>query len=240
MRFRLLSRLKRRGRRAVIAAVTASVLSGGGLSAYIHADEGRDAPSIPLAPVIGQLADLLGKVTAVPHISNVSGYERGCTKGLGCVFGPAWQDPQDRSGCDTRNRLISKTFTDVAYKPGTRNCKVISGWRVDPYTGDTITLQRTEIDHIFPLHAAWNAGASRWDLQRRRAFANDLDNLEAVSGSANHAKGDKTPAEWMPSHQAERCPYVLRYLTIAVKYELLVTIADRDTAVKACPKGSAP
>lgn len=236
---RLLSRLRRRGRRALIAAVTASVLSGGGLTAYLHAEDGRDTPSVPLAPAIGQLADLLNKVVTVPRISNAAGYERGCTKGLGCVFGPAWQDPHDRSGCDTRNRVLSRALTDVTYKPGTRNCKVIAGWRIDPYSGDTITLQDTEIDHIFPLHAAWNAGASQWDLQRRRAFANDLDNLEAVSGRANHAKGDKTPAQWMPSRQAERCPYVLRYLSVAVKYELPITIADRETAVKACPKGNA-
>lgn len=184
------------------------------------------------------LADLLTKVTVVKDIPLIPGYERECGKGKRCVFGPRWSDPQDHSGCDTRNRILAAQLSDVQFKPKTRNCSVISGWRIDPYTGERIELAQIQIDHIVPLHRAWNAGASKWDLARRRAFANDVRNLVAVKDKANRDKSDSSLSQWMPPNTGEHCHYALEYLNISAIYELPITEADRDAAIRACPKGA--
>ncbi len=184
------------------------------------------------------LADLLTKVTVVKDIPLVPGYDRECGQGHGCVFGPRWSDPQDHSGCDTRNRILIAQLSDVQFKPKTRNCKVASGWRVDPYTGERIELAQIQIDHVVSLHRAWNAGASKWDLPRRRAFANDIRNLEAVKDKANRDKSDSSLSQWMPPNVGEHCHYALQYLNVSAIYTLPITEADRDAAIQACPKGT--
>ncbi|MDP7739304.1 HNH endonuclease family protein [Mycobacterium paragordonae] len=186
-----------------------------------------------------ELSEVLAKVTVVDVIAPLPGYQRGCgvDKKTGvreaCVFGPAWNDPLDHSGCDTRNRLIRLSLRDIEYKPGTRGCKVTAGrLDPDPYTGQTIDLAHVAVDHVIPLKVAWNAGAAHWDLRLRRIFANDLTELIAVSSSANSRKGDSTLSEWIP--ETGKCRYVIRFLTVAAKYHLPITVKDRSAATAAC------
>ena len=82
-----------------IAAAAASAL------VWLHPGLGHDNATVPQSnaqPVGGDLAALLDQVQVVDSIPPVDGYDRGCGKGEGCVFGPAWNDPLDHSGCDTR------------------------------------------------------------------------------------------------------------------------------------------
>ncbi|MQA06533.1 MAG: DUF1524 domain-containing protein [Streptosporangiales bacterium] len=72
-----------------------------------------------------------------------------------------------------------------------------------------------QIDHVYPLAQAWDMGAHRWPLPRRVQFANDLDNLRAVDGSANMSKSDSGPGEWMPDNRDYHCRYAADYLTVA-------------------------
>ncbi|WP_293003346.1 HNH endonuclease family protein [Mycobacterium sp.] len=179
------------------------------------------------------IGPLLERVTVVDHIDPVPGYQRSCKKGQACVFGEAWHDPLSHSGCDVRNRLLAKSLHNVVFKPNTHDCKVIAGQlNPDPYTGTAVDLHQVAVDHIVPLHAAWNAGASHWDLQRRRAFANDMTELIAVSSTQNSRKSDSTLAEWLPP--VSKCDYVIRYLTVTAKYQLPITVKDRAAAVAAC------
>jgi hypothetical protein len=214
-----------------IAAATVSA------AVWLHPDLGHDNATVAQSnaqPVAGDLAALLDQAQIVDSIPPVDGYDRGCGKGKGCVFGPAWNDPLDHSGCDTRNRILAASLQGVAFKPGTRNCKVITGYlEPDPYTGQQITLQDTQIDHIVPLAKSWNAGAWKWDPRQRQIFANDLTELVAVSGSANREKSDSGLDEWLPTYQP--CAYVHRYLTVAVKYHLPITVPERNAAAAACP-----
>lgn len=217
------------------AAITAAITLGG---PDYHVGNAEPAPTPATA---ASVADLLAQVTVVDAIPEVGGYERSCGKGKGCVFGPAWNDPLDHSGCDTRNRLLHKALQGIEYKPGTRDCKVIAGrLDPDPYTGQVVDLKHIAVDHVVPLKAAWNAGAANWDPQQRRIFANDMTELIAVSSSANSSKGDSTLSEWLP--EAGKCPYAIRYLTVAVKYHLPITVKDHAAAAMACsadltPKG---
>ena len=56
----------------------------------------------PDGAVSGDIAALLQQVRVIDRLPDVDGYDRGCGKGEGCVFGPAWNDPLDHSGCDAR------------------------------------------------------------------------------------------------------------------------------------------
>jgi Protein of unknown function (DUF1524) len=85
----------------------------------------------------------------------------------------------------------------------------------------------------YPLSAAWDAGAWKWDPQQRQVFANDVTELIAVPGSPNRQKSDKRLDEWLPSYQP--CAYIQRYLAVAVKYQLPVTLAEHKTATSTCP-----
>nr|WP_165773442.1 HNH endonuclease family protein [Zooshikella ganghwensis] len=68
-----------------------------------------------------------------------------------------------------------------------------------------------DIDHIVPLKEAFRSGASLWNATRKREFANDLENLLAVSNSANRQKGDKDPTHWTPENWNYQCDYILDF-----------------------------
>lgn len=213
---------------AAVAAIATTALTLGSSDHQISSAE-----PAPLPATNGSVTELLSQVTVVDEIPEVDGYQRGCGRGQACVFGPAWNDPLDHSGCDTRNRVLRTALQDIEYKPGTNDCKVVAGRLApDPYTGKTIDLNQVAVDDVVPLKVAWDSGAAHWDLQRRRIFANDMTELVAVSSSANSSKGDSTLSEWLP--EIGKCPYVLRYLTVTVKYQLPITIKDRAAAAAAC------
>lgn len=185
------------------------------------------------------IASLLDRVTVVDGIRKQPGYQRSCKKGQGCVFGPAWNDPSDTTGCDTRNRILRQQLVNIEFKPGTRDCKVISGLLHDPYGGTDIAFssrdaEAVQIDHVAPLTAIWNLGAWAWPQRQRQMFANDTDNLLAVSGPLNNAKSDATISDWLPPNPIFVCRYIEIYLSVMAKYHLPITRADRDTASRRC------
>lgn len=220
-------------RHMTLAATASAAIAAAAMTLGTSDHQISSAEPAPPAATTATATDLLTQVTVVDEIPEVAGYQRGCGKGQACVFGPAWNDPLDHSGCDTRNRLLHTSLQGIEYKPGTRDCKVVAGrLDPDPYTGQPVDLKQVAIDHLVPLKAAWNAGAAHWDLQQRRIFANDMTELLAVSSSANSSKGDSTLSEWLP--ETGKCPYVIRYLTVTVKYHLPITVKDRAAAAAAC------
>lgn len=203
-------------------------------------------PSLP-SPGNGTIPgfdELIGSLVVVDELPEISGYERDCGKGKGCVFGTAWTDKYEgalaRNGCDTRNDVLGAQLVDVEFKPGTRDCKVVSGTLNDPYTGNVIDFttanpQAVQIDHVYPLARAWRAGASAWSSEQRVSFANDTDlNLLAAEGKANQSKSDKGPDTWLPANSDFRCEYVTNYLTVASTYRLMVTAGDIQASRTAC------
>lgn len=186
------------------------------------------------------LLSLLSEVEVVPARPNAPGYDRSCSPGAGCVFGTEWNDatdaPMGHNGCDTRNDVLGRDLVDVVTKNGTNDCVVLRGVLNDPYTGRSMAFERgwntsirVQIDHLIPLAAAWDLGAADWPESRREAFSNDVEHeLLAVDGNTNMAKGDQTPADWLPPNPAFQCEYGIRYLRASLHWRLPVSRDDAD------------
>ena len=143
---------------------------------------------------------------------------------------PHWSDP-DRNGCDARNDTLKRDLTNITYKVGTRDCKVIAGQLLDPFSGKVITFSATkvviDIDHVVALSNAWQTGAAYFDKNKRTQIANDPLNLLAVDSKLNRQKGDGDAATWLPPSKAFRCEYVARQVAVKAKYGLWVTKPEK-------------
>lgn len=143
---------------------------------------------------------------------------------------PHWSDP-DRNGCDARNDTLKRDLTNITYKAGTRDCKVIAGQLLDPFSGKVITFSATkvviDIDHVVALSNAWQTGAAYFDKNKRSQIANDPLNLLAVDSKLNRQKGDGDAATWLPPSKAFRCAYVARQVAVKAKYGLWVTQPEK-------------
>ncbi|MFO7251133.1 MAG: HNH endonuclease family protein [Actinomycetes bacterium] len=158
-------------------------------------------------------------------------------------YGYAWADtatgvPLARNGCDTRNDILSRDGTNLRYRSGS-DCVLESMTVYDPYTGTTIEWRKSDaakvqIDHVVPLSYSWQMGASRWPKEKRVQIANDPLNLLSVDGSTNSAKGDSSPASWLPPNRRIRCAYVVRFAQVALKYGLPVTQPDKTAMLEQC------
>jgi hypothetical protein len=143
---------------------------------------------------------------------------------------PHWSDP-DRNGCDARNDTLKRDLTNITFKEGTRECKVIAGQLLDPFSGKVITFSAdkvvVDIDHVVALSNAWQTGAAYFDKNKRSQIANDPLNLLAVDAKLNRKKGDGDAATWLPPYKAFRCEYVARQVAVKAKYGLWVTQPEK-------------
>jgi hypothetical protein len=152
-----------------------------------------------------------------------------------------WSD-LNRDGCDSRNEILKRDLTQIVFKTGTRDCKVMSGQLLDPFSGKTLIFSSSkstvDIDHLVSLSNAWQTGAAYLDKKTRESLANDPLNLLAVDAKLNRQKGDADAATWLPPLKSFRCEYVARQVAVKAKYLLWITSAERDTILKVldnCP-----
>lgn len=131
-----------------------------------------------------------------------------------------WIDA-DGNCINTRHEiLIAQADGVINHSPG--GCYVSTGTWIDPYSGKT--LHRTseiDIDHVIPLKWAHEHGGYAWSLQDKERFANDPENLLAVSQSLNKEKGALGPDQWLPPHHTYRCDYILLWQRLLAKYSIL-------------------
>lgn len=186
---------------------------------------GEALSSLPDTEAARQLRELA--IRSADEASAVPDYDRQ-------AFGQRWADT-DHNGCDTRNDILARDLARPTFKPGTRDCVVLTGTLAEPYTGTTIQFQRgdkssalVQIDHVVALADAWRSGAWQWDAQRRQEFANDPENLLAVDGAANEDKSASSADQWLPPNAAFRCDYVKRQIAVKYAYGLSVTQAEQD------------
>lgn len=141
---------------------------------------------------------------------------------------PHWIDA-DSDGCNTRYEVLIAEATTKPTVSGT--CTLSGGRWFSYYDGATWTNPSDlDIDHFVPLAEAWDSGARSWTTSRRQAFANDLGDsrtLIAVTDNVNQSKGDKDPAEWMPSVTSVHCRYVTEWVATKIRWRLTVNTAEK-------------
>ena len=135
---------------------------------------------------------------------------------------------QPHGACSTREVILESQSSDPLH-----GCHARSGTIYDPYSGTSISATSPiEIDHIFPLSAAYDMGASEWDRETKVRFGNDPLNLVATSRKLNQEKSDALPAEWLPP--ANRCAYSRRLADVAKKYSLPLPAKDVRVMQRQC------
>lgn len=160
------------------------------------------------------------------------------------LFGQRWSDDTSdpiygHDGCDTRNNILERDLADERHEPGTNDCVVVSGTYTSPFSGERQTFAKQmadahHVDHVVALSYAWQMGASDWDADTRRDFANDPLNLIVVESSLNLAKGDSDPASWLPPYKDGRCAYAVRFAAVSVEYDLPNTPANKQMMLDQC------
>ncbi len=199
------------------------------------------ASQTPVTPLASQSLERL-ETLPIKGRAPKTGYSRE-------EFGQAWADV-DRNGCDTRNDILDRDLTAKTFKAGSRDCVVLTGRLLDPYTANTISFVRgqntstaVQIDHVVAMNDAWQKGAQQLTLARRTAFANDPLNLLAVDGPSNQQKGASDAASWLPPNKRYRCDYVARQVSVKATYKLWVTQGEHDAmtkVLKGCADAAAP
>lgn len=213
------------------------------------------APVLSVDPV--RLDQALATLNALPVRERVKdqAYDRSCSPGHACSFGPAWSDdqsaPDGHNGCGTRDDVLKEQLVSPALKDGSR-CVVVAGALTDPYTGATVQFAKAQadavqIDHVYPLSLAFDQGANTWGLDKRMAFANDTAlNLLVTAGPVNNFKSDMTAAQWLTAKQpankttqvimtdpGRKCFYGTKYVAVAAAYGLPITPADKTALTAA-------
>ncbi|WP_300008921.1 HNH endonuclease family protein [Pseudonocardia sp.] len=227
-------------RRPLLVTILAAVLLLCGCTAIdVPALDLPDLGEITVGPVPTPTGDAAAALATLPVKGRApkTGYERD-------RFGQRWADV-DRDGCDQRNQVLARDLTAVEFRPGTRDCVVLSGALLDPYTGEGVPFLRgqdtsadVQIDHVVALSNAWQTGAQQLDADVRELLANDVLNLLAVDGPTNGSKGDGDAATWLPPARGYRCAYVARQVAVKAKYGLWVTAAESEAiarVLRACP-----
>lgn len=171
-------------------------------------------------PARAEVAALLSQVSVVEKRQTIIGYSR-------AEFGGGWGM---KGSCNTRQAVMVRWFGGSCGAVGERDAS-------DPYTGEMLDPLDVDIDHVYPLAAAWDFGAAFWTATQRTEFANDIKlNLLPTAAAVNRAKSDHTPAEWMPDGRstALRCDYSKQYLQVAIRWELPVSAADWQALAGGC------
>jgi hypothetical protein len=96
---------------------------------------------------------------------------------------------------------------------------------------------------MVPLAEAYRSGGRDWGVERRAAFANDLEDSRtpiAVSAAANRAKGDQGPEDWLPPEESARCRYIANWVAVKVRWSLSLDERERVTVgniLQNCARG---
>lgn len=145
-------------------------------------------------------------------------------------FGRWINDPTDTTCYNTRAKVLMRDSKVPVQFKSYNKCLVQYGQWDDAYSNRVYTEARDiQIDHMVPLKNAYISGAHRWKANKKCLFANFLANnhhLIAAGARENMSKGDRTPAEYMPSNPSYQCQYLVNWLKIKLSWQLEMTSSE--------------
>ncbi len=141
----------------------------------------------------------------------------------------SWIDADDDCQNTRQEVLIEESLITVTFKT-TRQCDVATGQWFGVFTATTVTVPgELDIDHLVPLKQAHDSGGWAWVTERKRRYANSLDDpdhLIAVTASANRSKGSRGPEAWKPANRSYWCEYATDWVRVKNTWGLSVTPAE--------------
>lgn len=203
-------------------------LSPGKVDKYIESMNTLPATKIDKATMLKMLDEL-----KIMELDNNVFYNRADWK--------HWK--QDQSRCwNVREEVLYRQGKDIKLldrnKKLTSNkkeaCYIQEGLWLSPYDNKKMDRpSQVDVDHHYPLGRAAKMGGDKFTKEQKEQFANDFENLVAISNSSNRSKGSRGPGEWMPENKKSHCPYAKIYINISKKYDLGITKEDYNALSKA-------
>ena len=98
-----------------------------------------------------------------------------------------------------------------------------------------INVTKLEHDHHVSIKDAHLSGGCLWDIEKKKAFTKDVNNLVPTTTSFNRSKSNKTPnelvriAKRLVDTPEERCDYATITNNVKAKWGLSMTPAERST-----------
>lgn len=131
----------------------------------------------------------------------------------------------------------SLKFKDINHKETkdkSKACTISEGTWIDPYTGDKIkSPDEMTVDHIITVTHANKMGGADWDADKKKSFANDVDNvLLAVSKDSKKARGNKSAKDFSPENKKYKCEFAKNYTIASNKYELSMEEKEKTSLSK--------
>ena len=110
-----------------------------------------------------------------------------------------------------------------------------AGFRQSLFTGAVNrSIPVLSVANVVTVREAWESGAWAWSASKRRSFINDradVSVLALVIATSSQQRGDKDPAGWMPSTNANTCAYLSNWVAVKTKWGLAMDQREL-TAVK--------
>lgn len=157
-------------------------------------------------------------------------------------FGDGWAyDPATK--CSVRETVLIRDGVGETVDGKCRPSCPATGpacW-TSPYDGiATHDPRQVQVDHAAALAEVARSGARHWTRAQRVAFANDPENLLAVSATSNQSKSAADSGRWRPVARGSWCRLAETVVRVKTKYALHIDPAERDglaAMLRTCPDG---
>ena len=154
-----------------------------------------------------------------------------------------WSD--DDGDCQNiRHEVLQDETQEEVTFTTSSNCYVATGKWYGVYTGEYYySASELDVDHFVPLKNAHDSGGYEWSLEKKKEYANyleDSDHLIAVQSGANRSKGARGPEDWIPANTQYWCQYAYDWIRIKDTWTLSATQAEWDALrfmIATCPYG---
>lgn len=154
-----------------------------------------------------------------------------------------WSD--DDGDCQNiRHEVLQDETQEAVTFTTSSNCYVATGKWYGVYTGEYYySASELDVDHFVPLKNAHDSGGYEWSLEKKKEYANyleDSDHLVAVQSGANRSKGARGPENWKPANSQYWCEYAHDWIRIKDTWGLTATQAEWDALrfmIATCPYG---
>jgi hypothetical protein len=99
-----------------------------------------------------------------------------------------------------------------------------AGFKPSLFTGTVSqSVAAASVANIVTVREAWQSGAWAWSASKRKSFMNDradMTMLALVRATSVQQRGDKDPAEWMPSTSNSICLYLGNWVAVKTRWGL--------------------